>query len=291
MNIGFIGLGVMGRPMAEHLINAGHDLFLHRVKPTSENLVKAGGKPMDSAKAVVEASDVTILMLPDTPDVEEVLFGESGGAAAVGAGKLIIDMSSIAPVATKTFAQRIEALGGDYLDAPVSGGEVGAKNAALTIMVGGRPDVFERARPLFELMGKNITLIGEAGAGQTAKVANQIIVGLTIEAVGEALLFAKKAGADPAKVREALMGGFAASKILEVHGERMINRTFDPGFRIRLHRKDMTLAVDAAKDLNISLPNTAATQQLMNAAVAMGDGDRDHSGLIRTLEALAGEKS
>ena len=290
MNIGFIGLGVMGRPMAGHLIDAGHALSLYRVKEASQFLIDKGGKAATSARAVAEASDVIILMLPDTPDVEHVLFGKEGVAEGLGRGKLVIDMSSISPVATKDFAQRVEALGCDYLDAPVSGGEVGAKNAALTIMVGGKPEVFERAKPLFEKMGKHITLVGGVGDGQTAKVANQIIVGLTIEAVAEALTFAKKAGADPAKVREALMGGFAASRILEVHGERMIKRTFDPGFRIRLHRKDMSLAVDAAKALNLALPNAAATQQLMNAAIAMGDGDKDHSGLIRTLEALAGDK-
>ena len=290
MNIGFIGLGVMGRPMASHLIDAGHALSLHRVKEASQALVDKGGKALTSAKAVAEASDIVILMLPDTPDVELVLFGKDGVAEGLSRGKLVIDMSSISPVATKDFAQRIEALGCDYLDAPVSGGEVGAKNAALTIMVGGRPEVFDRAKPLFDKMGKNITLVGGVGDGQTAKVANQIIVGLTIEAVAEALTFAKKAGADPAKVREALMGGFAASRILEVHGERMIKRTFDPGFRIRLHRKDLSLAVDAAKALNLALPNASATQQLMNAAIAMGDGDKDHSGLIRTLEALAGDK-
>jgi 2-hydroxy-3-oxopropionate reductase len=291
MNIGFIGLGVMGRPMAGHLIDAGHSLFLHRVKPVSQGLVDKGGTAVDTARAVAEASEAIILMLPDTPDVEAVLFGKDGVAEGLGKGKLVIDMSSISPVATKDFAARINALGADYLDAPVSGGEVGARNAALTIMVGGDPAVFERAKPLFEKMGKNITLVGGNGDGQTAKVANQIIVGLTIEAVGEALLFAKKAGADPARVREALMGGFAASRILEVHGERMIKRTFDPGFRIRLHRKDLTLAIDSAKALDLALPNTAATQQLMNAAIALGDGDKDHSGLIRTLEALAGEKN
>ena len=290
MNIGFIGLGVMGRPMAGQLIDAGHTLSLHRVKEASQALVDRGGKAAATAKAVAEASDVIILMVPDTPDVEQVLFGADGVAAGVSKGKLVIDMSSISPVATKEFAKRIEALGCDYLDAPVSGGEVGAKNAALTIMVGGKLEVFERAKPLFEKMGKNITLVGGVGDGQTAKVANQIIVGLTIEAVAEALTFARKAGADPAKVREALMGGFAASRILEVHGERMIKRTFDPGFRIRLHRKDLSLAVDAAKALNMSLPNASATQQLMNAAIAMGDGDKDHSGLIRTLETLAGDK-
>ncbi|MDB5536461.1 MAG: tartronate semialdehyde reductase [Devosia sp.] len=288
MNIGFIGLGVMGRPMAEHLIAAGHSVALHRVKDASQRLVDNGGKALESAKAVAQASDIIILMLPDTPDVEAVLFGADGVAAGLSAGKLVIDMSSISPVATKDFAKRIEALGCDYLDAPVSGGEVGAKNAALTIMVGGPQAVFNKALPLFQTMGKNITLVGGNGDGQTAKVANQIIVGLNIAAVAEALLFAKRAGADPAKVREALMGGFAASRVLEVHGDRMVKRTFDPGFRIRLHRKDLSLAVDAAKALDIALPNAAATQQLMNAAIARGDGDKDHSALILTLEALAG---
>ena len=291
MNIGFIGLGLMGRPMAAHLIGAGHSVALHRVKEVSQFLVDQGGVALDSAGAVAEASDVVILMLPDTPDVEAVLFGADGVAAGLSAGKLVIDMSSISPVATKDFAKRIRALGCDYLDAPVSGGEVGAKNAALTIMVGGEQAAFDKALPLFQTMGKNITLVGGNGDGQTAKVANQIIVGLNIEAVAEALMFAKQAGADPAKVREALMGGFAASRVLEVHGERMVKRTFDPGFRIRLHRKDLSLAIDAAKSLDIALPNTSATQQLMNAAIARGDGDKDHSALIRTLEALAGTES
>jgi 2-hydroxy-3-oxopropionate reductase len=288
MKIGFIGLGVMGRPMASHLIAAGHELSLHRVKPSSQELVDQGGTAYDSAKAVAEASEVIILMLPDTPDVEAVLFGDNGVAEGLSPGKLVIDMSSIAPVATKEFAARIKEMGCEYLDAPVSGGEVGARNAALTIMVGGEQAVFDKALPLFQAMGKNITLVGGNGDGQTAKVANQIIVGLNIEAVAEALLFAKRAGADPAKVREALMGGFAASRVLEVHGERMIKRTFDPGFRIQLHRKDLTLAVDAAKALDIALPNATATQQLMNSAIARGDGDKDHSALIQTLEAMAG---
>ncbi|WP_196258999.1 2-hydroxy-3-oxopropionate reductase [Pelagibacterium limicola] len=288
MNVGFIGLGVMGRPMAGHLIDKGHTVYLHRVKPVSQFLVDKGGVAALSAQEVAEKSDVVILMVPDTPDVEAVLFGEHGVSAGLSAGKLVIDMSSISPVATKEFAARIKALGCAYLDAPVSGGEVGAKNAALTIMAGGAKSDFERARPLFEAMGKSITLVGDVGAGQIAKVANQIIVGLTIQAVAEALTFARKAGADPARVREALMGGFASSRILEVHGQRMVDGTYDPGFRIHLHRKDLSLAVDAAKALDLSLPTTAATQQLMNAAIAMGDGDLDHSGLIRTLEALAG---
>ena len=239
---------------------------------------------------MAQAADVVILMVPDTPDVEVVLFGPEGVAEGLSKGDLVIDMSSISPVATKDFAARLAAIGVDYLDAPVSGGEVGARNAALTIMVGGKEEIFDRALPLFQLMGKNINRVGGVGDGQTAKVANQIIVALTIEAVAEALTFAKQAGADPAKVREALMGGFASSRILELHGERMIQRTFDPGFRIRLHRKDLALALDAARTLEVALPNTASTAQLMNAALALGDGDKDHSGLIRTLEALAGAK-
>jgi 2-hydroxy-3-oxopropionate reductase len=289
MKIGFIGLGVMGRPMAGHLIDAGHTLTLNRVKPVSQDLVDKGGTAAETPKAVAEAADVVILMVPDTPDVEVVLFGEDGVAEGLSPGKLVIDMSSISPVATKDFARRIEDKGCDYLDAPVSGGEVGAKNAALTIMVGGKPESFERARPLFETMGKTITHVGPNGDGQTAKVANQIIVGLTIQAVAEALTFAKVAGADLEKVREALLGGLAGSTILKVHGERMIKRTFDPGFRIRLHRKDMGLAVDSARTLDLALPNTAIVEQLMSAAIARGDGDRDHSGLILTLEALAGQ--
>ena len=284
MKIGFVGLGLMGRPMARHLLSAGHELFLHRVKPASRGLVEAGGTAMDSARAVAEASDVIILMLPDTPDVEAVLFGPGGVAEGLAPGKLVIDMSSISPVATKHFAARIAGLGCDYLDAPVSGGEVGAKNATLSIMVGGEQASFERARPILEAMGKNISLIGAVGDGQTAKVANQIIVALTIEAVAEALLFVTSAGADPAKVRAALMGGFASSRVLEVHGERMINRTFEPGFRVRLHNKDLLLAVEAARSLHLSLPNTTTTQRLMQTAIANGNGELDHSSILLTLE-------
>lgn len=283
MKIGFIGLGVMGRPMAAHLIAAGHELFLHRVKDVSQHLIEAGGRALDSARAVAEAADTIILMVPDTPDVEAVLFGDNGVAEGLSAGKLVIDMSSISPVATKDLAARIEALGASYVDAPVSGGEVGAKAASLTIMVGASEADFDRAWPLFELMGKNITRIGDVGAGQTAKVANQVIVGLTIEAVAEGLALAKAAGADPAKVREALMGGFAASRILEVHGDRMVKGTFDPGFRIRLHRKDIGLAMDAAEALELCLPHSASLQQLMNKALAQGLGDRDHSALYQVL--------
>lgn len=275
MRIGFVGLGVMGTPMARNLIAAGHELFLYRGRDG------LGGTHCASAAEVAAEADVVILMLPDTPDVENALFGPEGVAEGIKPGSLVIDMSSISPTATKEFARRLA--GCDYLDAPVSGGEVGAQQATLTIMVGGEPEVFEQARPLFEALGKNITLIGATGAGQTAKVANQIVVGLTIEAVAEALLFAEKAGADPAVVREALMGGFAQSRILELHGERMVKQTYDPGFRIRLHRKDLALAIQAAAELDLALPNTAATQQLMNAAIADGDGDLDHSALHKTL--------
>lgn len=283
MKIGFIGLGVMGRPMANHLITAGHAVFLHRIKPASQYLVDAGGSALESARAVATAADIIILMLPDTPDVETVLFGPDGVAEGLGAGKLVVDMSSISPVATKAFAARIAQCGAGYVDAPVSGGEVGAKAASLTIMAGGTEADFERARPLFELMGKNITHIGPVGSGQTTKVANQIIVGLTIEAVAEGLSLAAAAGADPARVRQALMGGFASSRVLEVHGERMINKTFDPGFRIRLHRKDIGLAIEAAKALDLYLPHAGSLQQLMNKAVAEGLGDKDHSALIEVL--------
>ncbi len=287
MKIGFIGLGVMGRPMAGHLIAAGHEVFLHRVKETSQHLVDAGGTALNSARAVAEAAEVVILMVPDTPDVELVLFGAGGVAEGLVPGKLVMDMSSISPVATREFAKRIAEMGVGYLDAPVSGGEVGAKAATLTIMVGGAEADFARAKPLFELMGKNITRIGAVGDGQTAKVANQIIVGLTIEAVAEGLAFAKAAGADPATVRAALMGGFAASRILEVHGERMIKGTFDPGFRIRLHNKDIGLATSAAEALDLPLPHVASLRAIMQTALAEGLGEKDHSALFELLQPQA----
>ena len=286
-DIGFIGLGIMGKPMAANLIKGGHTLHLQSRSGVPAELTAAGGRACDSAKAVAQKADIVILMLPDTPDVERVLFGANGLAEGLSPGKLVIDMSSIAPLATKDFAGRINALGCDYLDAPVSGGEVGAKNAALTIMVGGPQAAFERAKPVFELMGKNITRVGGNGDGQTCKVANQIIVALNIEAVAEALLFAAKAGADPAKVRQALLGGFAASRVLEVHGERMIKRTFDPGFRIELHQKDLGLALAGARALGLSLPNTASAQELFNACAANGGAKWDHSAMVRALERLA----
>jgi 2-hydroxy-3-oxopropionate reductase len=286
-SIGFIGLGIMGRPMAGHLLAAGHRLFVHNRSAVPDELLMKGAIRCHSGAEVANQSEFIFTMLPDTPDVEAVLFGDSGVAHALTAGKVVIDMSSISPIATKEFAQRINLLECGYLDAPVSGGEAGAKAATLTIMVGGRLETFERVHSLFNLMGKNVVLVGNNGDGQTAKVANQIIVALTIEAVAEALVYASKGGADPAKVRQALMGGFASSRVLEVHGERMIKRNFEPGFRIELHRKDLNLALDGARKLKLALPNTATCQQLFNAAAAAG-GDRwDHSGLVRVLEGLA----
>ena len=292
MKIGFIGLGIMGTPMALHLVNAGHELFVNTAGKLPEAIAASSATPCANAEAVARQAEIVFTMVPDTPDVESVLFGPGGVAAGLQAGdggtrKIVVDMSSISPMATKAFAQKINALGADYIDAPVSGGEVGAKAASLTIMCGGPEAAFERVRPLLERMGKNITLVGGNGDGQTTKVANQIIVALNIAAVGEALLFASKAGADPAKVRQALMGGFASSRILEVHGERMIRRTFEPGFRIRLHQKDLNLALQGARELGVALPQTAGAAQLMQACAAHGMAELDHSALVRALEVMA----
>ncbi len=286
-NIGFIGLGIMGKPMALNLIKGGHTLFLASRSDVPKELTDAGGKACAGAREVAQQSDIIITMVPDTPDVDKVLFGANGVAEGLSKGKIVIDMSSIAPMETKAFAKRINDLGCEYVDAPVSGGEVGAKAASLTIMIGANPATFDKVKPIFELMGKNITLVGGNGDGQTCKVCNQIIVALNIEAVSEALVFASKAGADPAKVRQALMGGFAASRILEVHGERMIKRTFDPGFRIELHQKDLNLALQGARAMGVALPNTATAQELFNTCVANGGAKWDHSGMVKALERMA----
>jgi 2-hydroxy-3-oxopropionate reductase len=290
MKLGFIGLGIMGTPMALHLRAAGHDLFVTTRSAVPQALIDAGAVTCKSAAEVARQAEVIFTMVPDTPDVAKVLFGESGIATALSKGKTVVDMSSISPIETKDFAERIEAAGADWLDAPVSGGEVGAKAASLTIMVGGRDEVFARIQPLLALMGKNITHVGPAGAGQITKVANQMIVALNIAAVAEALVFASKAGADPARVRQALMGGFAASRVLEVHGERMIKRTFNPGFRIKLHQKDLNLALQGAKALGVSLPNTATAAQLMQACAANGLAEMDHSALVQALELMAAHR-
>src|SRR5436189_1830592 len=289
MKVGFVGLGIMGRPMAHNLIKGGHELFVYG-KRTVPPEIRDGATVCDTLKAVAAASEVFVIMVPDTPDVRDVLFSADGVAAGLKPGKTVIDMSSISPIETKVFAAEIVQKGCDYVDAPVSGGEVGAKAASLTIMVRGSDAAFNRVKPLFELMGKNITLVGDVGAGQTTKVANQIIVALTIEAVGEALLFASKAGADPAQVRQALMGGFASSRILEVHGERMVKRNFDPGFRIELHQKDLNLALEGARSLGLSLPSTAVAQQLFSSCTAHGGKGWDHSSMSRAVALMAGPR-
>ena len=287
LNIGFIGLGIMGTPMAGHLIKAGHKVFLHSRGKVPGELTEAGGSACASGKEVAQKADIVIIMVPDTPDVGKVLFAENGVAEGLTRGKVVIDMSSISPVETKEYAAKIEALGCDYIDAPVSGGDVGAKNATLSIMCGGKNEVFERVKPVLACMGKNITRVGGTGDGQTCKVANQIVVALTINAVSEGLLFAARAGADPAKVREALLGGLATSRILEILGERMIKRTFNPGVRIKLHQKDLNLALTAARQLGLALPATGTAQQLFSACVAHGGEGWDHSGMVRALEQLS----
>ncbi|MSP04280.1 MAG: 2-hydroxy-3-oxopropionate reductase [Acetobacteraceae bacterium] len=287
MKIGFVGLGIMGRPMAINLKNGGHDIFAPERKSLTEEM-RANATILTDATAVAQASEVVILMVPDTPDVEFALFGPGGVAGGLNTGGLVIDMSSISPMDTKRFAEKINALGCDYVDAPVSGGEVGAKGATLTIMAGGTDTAFARAQPLFELMGKNITHVGPVGTGQVCKVANQIIVALNIQAVAEALVFAARAGADPAKVRQAITGGFASSRVLELHAERMINRTFNPGFRIRLHQKDLNLALSSARELGLALPNTAIVQQMMSSVATHGGADLDHSALVQAIEGLGG---
>ena len=285
--LGFIGLGVMGTPMAGHLLAAGHALFVHTRSKTPAAIAQGGATVCPSAQAVAQRADVVFLMLPDTPDVEKVLFGPEGVASGLSAGKTVVDCSSIDPIATRAFGRRLAELGCDYLDAPVSGGEVGAKAASLSIMVGGAEASFDRVRPLLAAMGKNITHVGAVGDGQVAKVANQMIVALNIGAVAEALVFAAKAGADPARVRQALLGGFASSRVLEVHGERMLKRTFEPGFRIALHQKDLNLALQGARSLGVALPQTAIAAQLMQSCAALGLAQADHSALVRALETLA----
>jgi 2-hydroxy-3-oxopropionate reductase len=295
LKLGFVGLGIMGAPMAGHLVAAGHELFINTRSKVPAELANTSAVLCATPAEVATKADIIITMVPDTPDVEKVLFGENGIASGLSKGKIVVDMSSISPISTKDFAKRINDLDCEYLDAPVSGGQLGAKGASLTIMVGGKQAIFDKVKPVFDLMGKNITLVGDNGAGQVTKVANQIIVALNIEAVAEALVFASKAGADPAKVRQALMGGFASSKILEVHGERMINRTFDPGFRIELHQKDLSLALSSAKAIGVSLPNTASAQELFNSCAAHGGKSWDHSAMVKALEKMAnfeiGQKS
>ncbi|MBM4448291.1 MAG: 2-hydroxy-3-oxopropionate reductase [Chloroflexi bacterium] len=290
-NLGFIGVGIMGKPMASHLMDAGHKVHIYDVvaAPVKE-LAAKGAVACGTCKEVAEKADTVFMMVPDTPDVEAALFGKNGVSEGVKKGSIVVDMSSISPIATKEFAKKLAAKGVEMLDAPVSGGQVGAQNATLSIMVGGKAAIFNKVKPYFELMGKNIVHIGGNGDGQTCKVANQIVVGETIMAISEALLFASKAGADPSKVREALLGGFAQSRILDLHGKRIIERTFQPGFRIRHQQKDLNNALQGARSLGMSLPGCAIAQELFNVLAAQGDSDLDHSALVLALEKMANHK-
>lgn len=290
--VGFIGLGTMGKPMARNLIRAGYPLTVHnRSRGAVAELAKEGAQTATSPKEVAASSDIIITVLPDSPDVEVVVTGEQGIFEGARPGMLVIDMSTISPVVARRLAGDAQTRGVDMLDAPVSGGEVGAINGNLSIMVGGKKEAFDRALPLFQAMGKNIVHIGEAGAGQVTKAANQIVVALTIEAVSEALVLAAQAGVDPAKVRQALLGGFAQSRILDVHGQRILDRNFKPGFRTNLHFKDLGIALATGKEYKVPLPATAHVHQMMNALLASGKGDLDHSVLFTLIEELAKGKA
>ena len=286
--IGFIGLGIMGKPMARNLLKAGYSLVVHnRSRASVEELNKEGAQAVASSKEVAEKSEILITMLPDSPDVELVYTGEQGIFSGLKSGSLLIDMSSISPVVARKLAAEAEKLGYNMLDAPVSGGEAGAIGASLSIMIGGKAAAVERAMPIFQALGKNIVHVGDAGAGQVTKAANQMVVGTTIAIVGEALVLAKKAGVDPAKVRQALLGGFAQSKILEAHGQKMLDRNFKPGFRIRLHEKDMKIALATGSEYGVPLMVTGIVGQMMTAMKGMGNGDLDHAGLVKFVEELA----
>jgi 2-hydroxy-3-oxopropionate reductase len=286
--IGFIGLGAMGKPMTQNLMKAGYPVrVLTRTRSKIDDLLAAGAVWCDTPKEIAQRSDVVITMLPDTPDVEQVVAGRKGVFDGIRPGMLIIDMSTISPIAVRKLAREAETRGCDFLDAPVSGGDIGARNATLSIMVGGRDAAFNRAMPLFRAMGKTILLIGDSGAGQITKAANQILTSIHIEAVAEALVFAVKAGVDPVKVRQALMGGAAYSRILEFHGQRMIERNFKPGFRMRLHRKDLDITLDAGKAYGAALPVTGQVRELMTETLKDGQGDMDNSSFILLLEKLS----
>lgn len=289
MTIGFIGLGIMGAPMARRLRDAGNDVSIHaRREASMQPLVQHGCRACGSPRELAEACDVIFIMVSDTPDVEAVVLGDFGVIEGARPGAVVVDMSSIAPLATQRMAAALAERGIEMLDAPVSGGEIGAIEGTLSIMVGGKAAIFERVRPLFEVLGKNIVHVGDHGAGQVAKLCNQIVVAATIAAIGEAFLLADKAGVDPAKVREALLGGFAGSRILDVHGRRMLEDNFKPGFKAALHQKDLRNAVDTARELGLALPGTALVTQWVNALVGSGGGDLDSAALLKVLERLAG---
>lgn len=287
--IGLIGPGIMGQPMGMNLINAGYPLWVFsRTASRAQPLVDAGATMCDTPAAVAEAADIIISIVSDTQDVEAVVLDDNGVLTGASAGKVLVDMSTISPIATRSIAGKLAEKGMEMLDAPVSGGDVGARNGTLSIMVGGKPDVFERVKPVFDVLGKNIVHVGDTGAGQVAKACNQILVAEHINAAGEALLLARACGADPEKVRQALLGGFAYSKVLEVHGERMLTRNFKPGFKAKLHKKDMHIVMDTAEEEGLDLPTAKAVTDAIDQAVENGDGELDSTVLVRILEARNG---
>jgi 2-hydroxy-3-oxopropionate reductase len=288
MKLGFIGLGIMGRPMALNLRHAGHALWVHGRRPvTMEVLVEAGAQACHTVADVAAHAEIIFIMVSDTPDVENIVLGATGLAQRLRPGQVIVDMSTISPASTRRLAQELETRGVEMLDAPVSGGEIGAINASLSIMVGGREKTFQRVKPLFDVLGKNVVHVGDHGAGQVAKACNQIVAALTIEAVSEALTFARKNGVDAAKVRAALMGGFAGSKILEVHGQRMLDNDFKPGFKVKLHQKDLRIVMEDAHQLGIGLPGAALVAQHLNALMGSGDGELDSSAIVKVIERMS----
>jgi 2-hydroxy-3-oxopropionate reductase len=289
MKLGFIGLGIMGRPMALNLRRAGHALWVHGRRPvTMEVLVEAGAQACHTVADVAVNAEIIFIMVSDTPDVENIVLGETGLAQRLRPGQVIVDMSTISPASTRRLAQELETRGVEMLDAPVSGGEIGAINANLSIMVGGKEKTFQRVKPLFDVFGKNVVHVGDHGAGQVAKACNQIVAALTIEAVSEALTFARKNGVDAGRVRAALMGGFAGSKILEVHGQRMLDNDFKPGFKVKLHQKDLRIVIEDAHRLGIGLPGTALVAQHLNALMGSGDGELDSSAIVKVIERMSG---
>ncbi|BAV34608.1 tartronate semialdehyde reductase [Sulfuricaulis limicola] len=291
MKLGFIGLGIMGRPMALNLRRAGHALWVHGRRPvTMEVLVEAGAQACRSVADVAVNAEIIFIMVSDTPDVENIVLGETGLIHRLRAGQVIVDMSTISPASTRRLAQELETRGVEMLDAPVSGGEIGAINANLSIMVGGRETTFQRVKPLFDVLGKNVVHVGDHGAGQVAKACNQIVAALTIEAVSEALTFARRNGVDAARVRAALMGGFAGSKILEVHGQRMLDNDFKPGFKVKLHQKDLRIVIEDAHRLGIGLPGAALVAQHLNALMGSGDGELDSSAIVKVIERMSGTR-
>lgn len=286
--IGIIGVGIMGEPMAKNLIDAGYEVTAYDVNREAVDRVAAyGGESASSPMEAAASKDLVVTMLPDDRIVQEAILGKNGAMEGMSRGTILVDMSTVAPATSKKIAETLETQGMEMLDAPVSGGDVGAKEASLAIMVGGKKDIFEKALPVLQKMGKNVRYVGDHGAGEVAKAANQIIVALTIEAVAEALIFTKKSGVDPEKVRDALLGGFAQSRILELHGQRMLDRNFEPGGKVRLHQKDTEIAMTSARELGMYLPGTALISHLWNAIAAQGGLDWDHSAVVKVLETMS----